>query len=69
VSVADVFDAITSDRPYRQGLNAEEAIEYLYKGAGSAHDPTCIDALAKAYVKGRIQTQNDRDDSSLTSES
>jgi HD-GYP domain-containing protein (c-di-GMP phosphodiesterase class II) len=38
VSVADAFDAITSTRPYRQGLPVEKALEILEKDAGTQFD-------------------------------
>jgi diguanylate cyclase (GGDEF)-like protein len=45
--VADAFDAITSDRPYRSGRSYEEAIGELRAGAGTQFDPACVDALVE----------------------
>jgi HD-GYP domain-containing protein (c-di-GMP phosphodiesterase class II) len=56
VAVADVFDALTSDRPYRQASPAEEALEYLRSRVGSQFDRTCVEALARAYQRGAIRT-------------
>lgn len=39
VSVSDVYDAITSDRPYRKALPSFEAIEYIMGNSGVAFDP------------------------------
>ncbi len=39
VAVADAFDAMTSERPYRQALSRERAIEELRAGGGSQFDP------------------------------
>jgi len=61
VAVADVFDAITSDRPYRQGISTEEALDTLYRESGTHLDRNCVQGLAKAYTKGRIRTQKERD--------
>ncbi len=43
--VADAFDAITSDRPYRAAQSMEEALEELRRHAGRQFDPQCVDAL------------------------
>jgi HD-GYP domain-containing protein (c-di-GMP phosphodiesterase class II) len=61
VAVADVFDALTSDRPYRQALTAEEAFDYLTRGIDSAFDHQCVEALIQAYLKGMVHTQRERE--------
>ena len=43
--VADAFDAITSTRPYREGLCVAQAREELERHAGSQFDPQCVAAL------------------------
>ncbi len=43
--VADAFDAITSTRPYREGLPVAHAREELKRHAGTQFDPECVDAL------------------------
>ena len=45
VAVADVFDALTSRRPYKQAWSNQEAFDYLLKMAGSTFDRDCVDAL------------------------
>jgi putative nucleotidyltransferase with HDIG domain len=47
VAVADVFDAMTSMRPYRKALSAQEALAYLKEKAGILFDSACIRALDK----------------------
>lgn len=42
-SIADAFDAMTSDRPYRSALSRAETLDVLRSGAGSAHDPEIVD--------------------------
>jgi HD-GYP domain-containing protein (c-di-GMP phosphodiesterase class II) len=42
VSVADAFDAMTTDRPYRKSIPREAAVEILMDGAGSQWDPTVV---------------------------
>lgn len=45
VAVADVFDAMTSNRPYRQALSSQEVLSYLQEKAGILFDGQCIQAL------------------------
>ncbi|MDO9192016.1 MAG: HD domain-containing phosphohydrolase, partial [Undibacterium sp.] len=42
VAVADVFDALTSERPYKQAWTLENAANYLRDNAGSHFDPDCV---------------------------
>ncbi len=42
VAVADVFDALTTDRPYRKALSTEEAINIIKKESGSHFDPELV---------------------------
>ena len=42
LAVADVFDALTSDRPYRNALSTESAITYLISGSGTLFDPSLV---------------------------
>lgn len=50
LAVADVFDALTADRPYRRPLDPDVAFEILWKDAGAAFDPTYISALASSGI-------------------
>jgi len=43
VSIADAFDAITTDRPYQKGVSQDKAIELLKKGQGTQWDSELID--------------------------
>jgi putative two-component system response regulator len=45
VAVADVFDAITSDRPYRKALSVDEALAIIAAQRGTAFDPDIVDAF------------------------
>ncbi len=45
LSVADAYDAMTSDRPYRMGMPSEKAEAILREGAGVQWDPDCIEAF------------------------
>jgi HD-GYP domain-containing protein (c-di-GMP phosphodiesterase class II) len=61
VAVADVFDAMTSDRPYRNALSVEDVFEYLKEVSGKHLDGECVRALIDAYLKGKIMTQKMRE--------
>ena len=43
--VADAFDAMTSDRPYRGAISHDQALEELRRNAGRQFDPRCIEAF------------------------
>ena len=45
VAVADVFDALTSNRPYKKAWSNEEAFAMLKKLAGEKLDRDCVDAM------------------------
>ena len=47
VTVADTFDAITHDRPYRAGASIRNAVEELRREAGRQFDPAVVDAIAR----------------------
>ncbi|MDY7579525.1 response regulator [Herbaspirillum sp. RTI4] len=48
VAISDVFDALTSKRPYKEGWAVDAAIVEIKKGAGTHFDPSLIDALERA---------------------
>ncbi|WP_129628628.1 GAF and HD-GYP domain-containing protein [Candidatus Oscillochloris fontis] len=60
VAVADVFDAISSHRPYRAAMPIEKVFSILRAGAGAELDPTCVEALVRARANGKILTQDER---------
>jgi HD-GYP domain-containing protein (c-di-GMP phosphodiesterase class II) len=45
IHVADAFEAMTSDRPYRRGMPEEDAVAELRRHAGTQFDPACVEAL------------------------
>ena len=55
ISVADVYDALTSDRPYRKAMAPIEAKEILLKGRGTDFDPRVIDAFVDALRRGEME--------------
>ena len=62
MAVADAFSAMTTDRPYRQGMDRVKAISILKAGAGTQWDPGCVDALLRALdpVSGRSDAASAR---------
>lgn len=50
IAVADLFDAMTSDRPYRKGLSLEIAIEEMSRVAGAQLDPDIVNIFIKNKV-------------------
>lgn len=54
ISVADTFDAMTTDRPYRQGLSKDKAIKEIGKMSGSQFDPRVASAFVKLYEEGKL---------------
>ena len=47
VSIADVFDALTSDRPYRKAFSVEEAFEIIKNESGKHFDPELVEIFLK----------------------
>ncbi len=45
VSVADVYDALVSTRPYKEGWSNSDALDHLEKNAGTQFDPVCVEAF------------------------
>jgi len=49
VAVADVLDALRSERPYKRAWDATRALEEITRLSGSAFDPRCVDAMLRAW--------------------
>jgi HD-GYP domain-containing protein (c-di-GMP phosphodiesterase class II) len=54
VAVADTYDAMTTDRPYRKAMEKEAAIEELMRCSGTQFDKEVVEAFIRAYQKGEI---------------
>jgi HD-GYP domain-containing protein (c-di-GMP phosphodiesterase class II) len=62
IAVADVFDVLTFDTPYRRSTSLEHAFAALQEGAGSQFDPECVDAFAQARPRlERCLHRSDKD--------
>ena len=57
ISVADAFDAMTSDRPYRSSMPVPRALAELRRGAGRQFDPKVVRAFLSVWRKGRLAGQ------------
>ena len=51
VAVADVFDALTSERPYKKAWTLDDASNLLRDGAGKHFDPRCVDAFFSQWER------------------
>lgn len=49
VAVADVFDALVSERPYKKGWPLEKAREHLVTNSGAHFDPVCVEAFLSRW--------------------
>jgi putative nucleotidyltransferase with HDIG domain len=56
VQVADVFDALRTDRPYRAGMSPQDAIDILQKDAGTRYEHALLDAFI-GRVSGNTQRE------------
>jgi putative nucleotidyltransferase with HDIG domain len=54
LAVADAFDAMTSDRPYRAAMSAEEALSEIKRCTGTQFDPAVVAAFLKIPVSGML---------------
>lgn len=62
VAVADVFDALTSVRPYKRAWPVDEAAAFIRQSAGQHFDPNCVNAFSAAWgeiLEIRAQHQDD----------
>ncbi len=55
ISVADVYDALTSDRPYRKAMSPFEARDVIVKGSGTEFDPMVVNAFLVAFRRGELE--------------
>jgi response regulator RpfG family c-di-GMP phosphodiesterase len=55
LSVADVYDALTTDRSYRQKISDNIAVEIIRENAGSQFDPKIVDVFLDLHSKGEIE--------------
>lgn len=59
LAVADVWESLTADRPYRAPMHEDTAMRVLEQGRGSAFDGDAVDALSQALRRGTIPSDMD----------
>jgi putative nucleotidyltransferase with HDIG domain len=57
ITVADVYDALTSDRPYRKAMPPMEARDLIAKGADTDFDPQVVTAFMNAFRRGELELE------------
>ena len=57
IFVADTFDAMTSDRPYRKGLSIEVTIDELIKCSGTQFDPMVVDTFIRIIKENYLDEE------------
>jgi hypothetical protein len=55
IAVADVYDSLTSDRPYRQAMSPFDAKAIIENGAGTDFDPVVVEAFLAAFRFGELE--------------
>jgi len=55
LAVADAYDAMTHDRPHRDGMSPVQALAELRRCSPAGYDPDCVDALAEVLHIPRVQ--------------
>jgi putative nucleotidyltransferase with HDIG domain len=54
ISVADVYDSLTSDRPYRKAMSPFDAKDIIVKGSGTDFDPQVVEGFLEAFHFGEM---------------
>ena len=67
VAIADVFDALTSERPYKKAWSYEQAIAYIKEQAGCAFDPVLVDSFVQCEAEIKIIMLKSKKPSALSS--
>lgn len=58
IAVADAFDAMTTDRPYRKAYDTDYALGEVAKGRGTLYYPPAADAFLQAFEHGELSLAN-----------
>jgi putative nucleotidyltransferase with HDIG domain len=59
LNVCDAFDAMTSDRPYREALSVEQAMEELVRFKGTQFDERVVDCMLRLYHQGEFNSMRE----------
>lgn len=55
ISIADVYDAMTSDRPYRKAMSPFDVRQIILKGSGTEFDPKVVNAFLEVFNRGEME--------------
>ncbi len=67
LAVADTYDALVSDRPYRRGMQPEQAVELISRLGGSQLDPDVVEAFVRMVKDGKINRIPEKQDGTIQS--
>lgn len=56
ISVADVYDAITSERPYKRAMSPNEALEFILQNEGRKFDPQVVKVISEKFAPFPVGT-------------
>lgn len=59
MAIVDVYDAVTSDRPYHAGITPKEALNFLRRGSGTHFDPHMVDVFIKLQMEKLASSANE----------
>ena len=68
LAVADVVEAMSSHRPYRQALGIDKALEEISRNRGVLYDPEVVDACLKVFIEKGFKFEYRDEDSNFTKE-
>ncbi len=68
LAVADAFDAMTTDRPYRKALDPKFALKELQDCAGTQFDPKVVEAFVRLYPKADFNMSHSEEPETVTKE-
>jgi energy-coupling factor transport system substrate-specific component len=63
IAVADTFDAMYSNRPYRPRMNFDKVVEIIRGAAGTQLTPDVVDAFLRLAEQGKLRAKNDTEGS------
>lgn len=55
IAVADVYDSLTSDRPYRKAMSTYDARDIIVKGSDTEFDPAVVSAFQNVFRQGKLE--------------
>jgi len=59
IAFADTFDALTTNRPYRKGFTASQALSIMDKARATQFDPHLLDVFLRCFKKGKLKLKKD----------